>query len=224
MLTAFAFLRIRFLTRVSCYIDGFNVYHAIDDANRAVRGAQSHLKWLNLFSLMSEFTDPSVHVVGAVKFFTAYPSWNQEKTARHKNYTAALEHAGVTIIEGQFKPKTCYCKNCRTKYTAREEKESDVNIAMHLINDAHLDRFDQAFLVTNDSDLLGPVRLLRNTFSNKKIKVIAPPFRRHSKELWAAADKRGQISVEHMNRNLLPETASNANGDELFRRPVEYNP
>lgn len=65
------------MERVFCYIDGFNVYHAIDDANRAVRGARSHLKWLNLNSLMTEFTDPSVHEISAVKFFTAYPTWNR---------------------------------------------------------------------------------------------------------------------------------------------------
>ena len=223
MLTAFYFLD-NDMARIYGYIDGFNIYHAIDDANRAVRGAKSHLKWLNLFSLMKEFTDPNVHTVDAVKFFTAYPTWNAEKTVRHKNYTAALEHAGVTIIEGQFKAKTCFCKNCRTDYRAREEKESDVNIAMHLINDAHLDLFDQAFLVTNDSDLLGPVRLLRNTFANKKIKVIAPPFRRHSKELWAAADKRGQILEEHIERNLLPESARDTNDNLLFQRPEEYRP
>ncbi|MHA3913876.1 NYN domain-containing protein [Halovulum sp. GXIMD14793] len=210
------------MTRVFCYIDGFNVYHAIDDADRGVRGALSHLKWLNLFSLMREFTDPTIHTIEAVKFFTAYPTWNQDKTTRHKNYTSALKHVGVTIVEGQFKPKTCFCKNCRTTYKAREEKESDVNIAMHLINDAHLDRFDQAFLVTNDSDLLGPVRLLRNTFEDKAIKIIAPPFRRHSKELWAAADKRGQISEDHLSRNLLPENAIDADGNVIFQRPAEY--
>jgi len=95
---------------------------------------------------------------------------------------------------------------------------------MHLINDAHFDHFDQAFLVTNDSDLLGPVRILRNTFADKKIKVIAPPYRRYSKELWAAADKRGQNSEEHMARHLLPETAVDENGIELFRRPADYAP
>lgn len=212
------------MARIHCYVDGFNVYHAIDEANRAVRGARSHLKWLDLFALMKEFTDPNVHEVESVKFFTAYPTWNVPKLQRHKNYTAALEHAGATIIEGQFKPKTCYCKNCRTNYKAREEKESDVNIAMHLINDAHLGLFDQAFLVTNDSDLLGPVRLLRNTFNDKQIKIIAPPFRRHSKELWAAADKRGQILEQHMEKCLLPEMALSAGGEELFRRPAEYAP
>lgn len=173
---------------------------------------------------MREFTDPNVHTIDAVKFFRAYPIWNAPKLARHKNYVAALEHAGAEIIEGQFKPKTCFCKNCRTNYNAREEKESDVNIAMHLINDAHLDRFDQAFLVTNHSDLLGPVRLLRNTIGDKQIKVIAPPFRRHSKELWAAANKRGQIKEEHMARCLLPENAIDGDGNVLFTRPEEYRP
>jgi len=68
------------------------------------------------------------------------------------------------------------------------------------------------------------VRLLRNTFHNKKIKDIAPPFRRHSKELWAAADRDGQIKEEHILRNLLPRTASDAAGNALFIRPAEYNP
>ncbi|WP_043918349.1 NYN domain-containing protein [Jannaschia aquimarina] len=212
------------MATIFCYIDGFNVYHAIDDENRSARGAKSHLKWLDLCALMREFTDPSVHTIKAVKFFTAYPTWDGPKTQRHRNYTAALEHAGATIIEGQFKKKTAFCKNCRRQYNAREEKESDVNIAMHLIDDAHRDLFDQAFLVTNDSDLLGPVRLLRNTFKNKQIKVIAPPYRRHSKELWGAADKRGQILEQHMIRCLLPEHETAKDGSDLFRRPAEYDP
>lgn len=212
------------MIRVNCYIDGFNVYHAIDDANRAVRGAISHLKWLNLRALMNEFIDPKVHEIRAVKFFTAYPTWNAPKLARHKNYTAALASQGVEIVEGQFKQKECFCKNCRTTYQAKEEKESDVNIAMHLIHDAHMNSFDMAFLVTNDSDLLGPVRMVRNDIDGKKIKVIAPPFRRHSKELWAAANGRAAIQDIHMERCLLPERGQDGAGNLLFERPVEYTP
>ncbi len=58
---------------------------------------------------------------------------------------------------GRFKKKEAYCKSY---YIAREEKESDVNIATCLVSDAYDNKFDQAFLVTNNSDLLGPVRLV----------------------------------------------------------------
>lgn len=210
------------MQRVCCYIDGFNVYHALDDFNRASGGAKAHYKWLDLMALMRVFTDPAIHTIESVKFFTAYPTWNPQKEQRHRNYTSALEHCGVTVIPGQFKNKDAYCKNCRTTYSAREEKESDVNIAMHLIHDAHLGLFDQAFLVTNDSDLLGPVRMLTSAFPKKKIKIIAPPFRRHSKELWAAATAQGKVSEQHVAFCRLPESANDQNGALKFQCPPEY--
>lgn len=37
-----------------------------------------------------------------------------------------------------------------------EEKGSDVNLATHLLHDAHMGRFEVAVVVSNDSDLLEP--------------------------------------------------------------------
>ncbi|MDX2201713.1 MAG: NYN domain-containing protein [Hyphomicrobiaceae bacterium] len=212
------------MVNVCCYIDGFNIYHAIDDASRARRGALNHLKWVNLRALMAQFTDPNVHQIVRVKFFTAYPTWKPDSEARHREYVKALNHYGVEEILGQFKPKDAYCKICRSTYKAREEKESDVNIAMHLVSDAHENLFDQAFLVTNDSDLLGPVRLVREKFPNKRIKIISPPFRRHSKELWAAATHRATVGQNHLEASLMPASVQDANGVNIFTRPQAYDP
>ena len=208
--------------RVCCYIDGFNVYHAIDDVNRAQRGALNHLKWLNLRALMCQFIDPNVHDVLEVNYFSAYMTWHPDREARHRAYVAALQHVGVNPVMGQFKKKDAYCKNCKTTYLAREEKESDVNIATYLISDAYEDKFDQAFLITNDSDLLGPVRLVRARFPQKGLKMIAPPFRRHSKELWALATHRAQIQQSHLETCRLPETAQAEDGVVKFMCPSEY--
>jgi hypothetical protein len=41
-----------------------------------------------------------------------------------------------------------------------EEKGSDVNLASHLLRDAYGRRFEVAVLVTNDSDLAEPVRIV----------------------------------------------------------------
>jgi hypothetical protein len=43
-----------------------------------------------------------------------------------------------------------------------EEKGSDVNLATHLINDGHLLRYEQAVVITNDSDLAEPIRVVRD--------------------------------------------------------------
>ena len=41
-----------------------------------------------------------------------------------------------------------------------EEKGSDVNLAVHLLNDAWHNRFDLALVMSQDSDLIEPMRLV----------------------------------------------------------------
>ncbi len=210
--------------RVCCYIDGFNVYHAIDDMSKVQRGALNYLKWLDLRALMGQFSDPNVHEIAGVNYFTAYPTWRKDGLVRHMEYVKALATVDVKTVLGQFKEKDAYCKNCKSSYKAREEKESDVNIATHLISDGYEDKFDTAFLVTNDSDLLGPIRLFRAKFPKKKLKIIAPPHRRHSKELWAIATHRAAIQQQHLEKCLLPAAASKPDGTAIYARPKEYEP
>lgn len=212
------------MIRVACYIDGFNLYHALDDMSRATRRADNHLKWVNLRPLMEVFTDKSVHTIVAIKYFSAYATWKPGPHARHLQYVAALEHHGIEVILGRFKEKDVYCQNCKNTFKGHEEKESDVNLAVHIIGDAFEDVFDHAFVVSRDSDLEGPMRAVRTKFPHKKIKVIAPPKRRHSKELWALADGRAEIKEEHLRKCLLPQTAAKLGGAAAFSRPAEYDP
>ena len=55
-----------------------------------------------------------------------------------------------------------------------EEKGSDVNLSVHLLNDAWKDRYDCAVLVTNDSDMAEAMRLVKKGFYNKKLGLITP--------------------------------------------------
>lgn len=41
-----------------------------------------------------------------------------------------------------------------------EEKGTDVNIATHLINDAHNKSFERAVVISNDSDLVTPINII----------------------------------------------------------------
>jgi uncharacterized LabA/DUF88 family protein len=125
---------------------------------------------------------------------------------------------------GQFKEKDIYCKNCKSTFRGHEEKESDVNLACHLISDAYRDLFDQAFILSRDSDLSSPIRFVREHFPKKKIKVIAPPQRGHSKELWALAHNRASILKDHLEKCLLPQIVLNAGGKLICKRPAQYDP
>lgn len=76
-----------------------------------------------------------------------------------------------------------------------EEKGSDVNLASHLIIDASAGLFDVALVISNDTDLVEPIRLVRSRF-RLRVGVAAPCFRRDRKphhELERAADFTAHI-------------------------------
>ncbi|MGB8737081.1 MAG: NYN domain-containing protein [Rhodomicrobium sp.] len=56
---------------------------------------------------------------------------------------------------------------------AMEEKGSDVNLAAHLLNDAWKNAFDAAVVISNDTDLIEPIRMV-TTERNKVVFVACP--------------------------------------------------
>lgn len=204
--------------RVACFIDGFNLYHAIHDLRR------SELKWVDLRKLMGCFLDPNVHTLGSVYYFSAYATWLPGPHARHLQYVAALQATGTTPLMGHFKDKDRRCPRCGHVHNGHEEKESDVHLATRLIAGAFDNEFDQAFVVSRDSDLAPPLHFIRSRFPKKKLKVIAPPARRHSKELWAIATHRAAVDVSHLERCLFPREVSDVTGAVVAKRPAPYDP
>lgn len=209
------------IERVSCFIDGFNLYHAIDDLG------QDHLKWLNLWSLMQRYASRPNQSLTAVYYFSAYATWLPYAYKRHREYVRALQAAGVTAVMGFFKEKDRQCKRCGTQWIAHEEKETDVSIGICMINEAYKDTFDHAFLVSNDSDLSPVVRMLRREFPAKRLRLITPPKRRASKELVSEAGGLGYvrtIKISHVRQHLFPERVKDAAGTGAAIRPPEYEP
>lgn len=66
-----------------------------------------------------------------------------------------------------------------------EEKGSDVNLATHLVADAFRQRFEVAVLVTNDSDLTEPVRIVTKELG--RTVGILNPHKHPSRELLRSA-------------------------------------
>jgi hypothetical protein len=66
--------------------------------------------------------------------------------------------------------------------------------------------------------------MVRAGFPSKKVKVIAPPGRMHSKELWALAHQTAKISEEHLEMSLLPEKLLDAAGAVICTRPTVWAP
>jgi len=78
-----------------------------------------------------------------------------------------------------------------------EEKGSDVNLAAHLLNDAWRGLFDMATVISNDTDLITPIRLV--TIERKKPVLVVCPGR------WQMAPKLKNAATygRHIHRAML---------------------
>ena len=71
---------------------------------------------------------------GGVEYFTTYPHWNPDKLLRHRQYVMAQESEGVKVTFGHYKEKQVECKaTCKARFTIWQEKQTDVNIAVRLV-------------------------------------------------------------------------------------------
>jgi hypothetical protein len=86
------------MKNVIAYIDGFNLYHAINDLRLPA------LKWLNLWSLSESILHPGERLT-AVKYFSAFATWLPGPYARHRRYVQAPEQVVVQAVIGKFKEK-----------------------------------------------------------------------------------------------------------------------
>lgn len=215
--------------RVVAFVDGFNLYHAIDDLDRnpltrKPTYRKQHLKWLDLWALAEAFIAPSREVLVAVHYFSAYADWIPDAHQRHRAFVAAIEARGVTVKMGNFKKKSRGCPKCNHQWIGHEEKESDVNIALSMLDLAQRDVYDRALLITADTDLVPAVRLVRERYPERKVDALIPEQRfRYAMELRQACNNASRISEGHIERNLLPETIALPSG-KVIQRPQKYTP
>ena len=156
--------------RVIAYIDGSNLYFGMVDAGL------KYCKWLDVKKLMESFLDSGQSLV-AVKFFTSRLTHDEAKEARQATYLDALELAGVDLIFGSCHSQTIECYQCNHKWVTPTEKMTDVNLATHLLMDAHLDAYDVAFVVSGDTDFTPCVEAVNESFAAKSVVMLFPPLR-----------------------------------------------
>jgi uncharacterized LabA/DUF88 family protein len=206
------------LKRVQCYIDGFNLYHAVAQLGL------NHLKWVNLRSLSEAFIQPSKETLHEVFYFSAYATWLPKAMIRHRAYIEALKTYNVTPILGHFKDKKMGCKNCGASWISREEKGTDTNFVIQLVQEAHQNRFDKAIIITADSDMVPAIHMVLNTFPNKEILVCTPPNRYNiAREIRGVVETR-KMKKQHLLNNLLPGQVYCPAGQIVATRPTEYDP
>lgn len=162
------------------YVDGFNLYYS------CLKGTP--YKWLNLDALCKN-AFPN-NAINRIRYFTAKIKplpWDLSGPQRQAAYIRALETLpNLSIHYGTFKKRNKRRPLAEptqglpdvVEIIDTEEKGSDVNLASYLIMDGYKGDYEVAIVITNDSDLVEPIRIVReeigipvglfNPQSNKK--------------------------------------------------------
>lgn len=199
------------------FVDGFNLYY------RALRGTP--YRWLDL-SKLARFLLPG-HQVAAIRYYTAQVSalpGNPGQPTRQQLYLRALRTIpNLTITYGQFRSHPArmplivdpsrFADVLRT-----DEKGSDVNLATHLVYHAMRSDLELAAVVSNDSDLAEPVRLVSREI--KKPVVVLCPARNPARELLRVASEFKRIRSGVLLASQFPPTLTDAHGS--FHKPATW--
>jgi len=186
------------MEKVIFFIDGFNLYHSIANERRF-----NKYKWIDLSKLANNFITKKEHIE-EIYYFTALTPWSLDKTNRQKIFIKAQELKGTKIVYGEFRKKDRRCRLCKKTYTTFEEKRTDVNIAIYLFKLAIQDKFDKAYIISGDSDLIPSIEAVKTLFPHKQIGVIIPIGRR-AELLKQKCDFHMKIKEKHLKSSILPD-------------------
>ncbi|HEU4458104.1 MAG TPA: NYN domain-containing protein [Methylibium sp.] len=183
--------------RTIAYVDGFNLYYG------SLKGTA--FRWLDLCAYFDRAL-PAANTLVKVKYFTARvaPVPNHPNAAlKQQVYLRALEaHCGarLQITEGHFNVKAVRAASTvpphRTVEVFKtEEKGSDVNLAVELVNDAWQDAFDCAAVVSNDGDLMRAMQIVKQQ-RRKKVLLYTPGAPKRTPLITLTRWSHRQINVD----------------------------
>lgn len=209
--------------RTIAYVDAFNLYYG------SLRGTPH--KWLNLAAYFAQ-AFPDNHIT-RIRYFTApvndRPS-DPDQSQRQRTYLRALETLPeVSIHLGQYLETKVWAQlvtplpdgTQKVKVRKSEEKGSDVNLATYMVLDAAKDQCEAALVVTNDSDLTEPIRVVRREFG-KRVLVVQPCCngRRGNRELMQVASKAVRVDATILAASQFPVTMPDAHG--MIHKPPAW--
>ena len=203
--------------RIIAYVDGFNLYYGLRSKG------WRRLYWLDVHRLAENLLKPGQRLLGVHYFTTRIRSrpGDEDTRRRQATYLEALETLpGVHLHYGHYLAKTRRCPRCQATWEAFEEKMTDVNIAVELLEGAQADAFDTAILVSGDSDLTRPVQAVQARYPRKRVVVAFPPDRESSR-LRQAATAGFVIGRKKLKDSQLPDRVSKPDGHVLIR-PQEW--
>ena len=215
--------------RANVYFDGFNFYYGC--FRNPGRSGWKPYKWLDLSAFISKVY-PN-YEIGHVRYFTALVNptlQDPDQRARQEQYIRALETIpNLTVHKGRyattakwrpeadpisFRPPFKPVAADPVKMVGiiqEEEKGSDVNLASHLLVDGYSGDYDIAIVVSNDSDLAEPIRLVKSRLGLKV--AILNPRKLIAIDLRGIADDYRPVRLGPIQASQFPGKLTDDYGD-----------
>ena len=148
-------------------------------------------------------------------------SGDTDAPRRQHLYLSAL--ATVPCVEfhyGRFLPKTKKRPLVSTgkfvEIRDTEEKGSDVNLATHLLNDGWKGSYDVALVMSQDTDLIEPIRIVAQELK-RTVGLVWLDGRRTDKNLAKAASFVRHVSGADLAASQFPNPVLKADGSHILK-------
>lgn len=167
--------------RTIVYVDGYNLFYSLL--------TKSPYKWLDLSALFERRLvrpiEPTSKLIN-LKYFTAPALGSMSKDPKVEQRQACYHRAlkangGVEIIKGYHQkaittgyPVEPINNIERLKVHVMEEKQTDVNLGLHMYRDVVQNKCDQIVLCSNDADLEPALQMIKQDFPSIKIGLVLP--------------------------------------------------
>lgn len=208
------------------YVDAFNLYYGV------LRDFPKY-KWLDIDAMIKALLPNNR--ISCIKYFTAPVLSDAMDPTRHhrqQTYLEALQaHIPyLKVYKGYFATKTRWGKNMNpppeyVEIEMREEKGTDVNLAVQLVRDVFTEEFDCVVLISNDTDLAMALEVA--SLHGKKVTLITPvgyDSGTHTNTLLRKASHYHYNYLGHglLETSQLPNIVTNKQTGRAFARPIEW--
>ena len=214
------------------YVDGFNLYYGALKATK--HDPRPGRKWLDLYKFVQQAM-PAGTDIQRINYYAADISAipDPDGPKRQQAYFKALKtipclkiYKGRFLVSNkrmflkvplEFKPPAVTAQIPPPQFATvvkTEEKGTDVNLAVHLVRDAFVGAFQQAVVISNDTDLAEAIRIVTKEVS-LPVHLIAG-----TSEQSATLTKLAtgiSYAERHIQRCQFPDTITTADGETVTK-------
>lgn len=160
-------------------------------------------------------------------YFTASPLSPQKNRRQSAllNANKLINGDRFEIVRGKYLEKHIICPYCKGDILLPEEKKTDVNISIRMIEDCMMNATDIVALVSADSDLVLPLELIQRRFTDVGIKVYFPPsnFRNDLKDNLIHYRSKPVLMINNLRRfqlSVIPDIVSKLG--KMYSIPIKW--